>query len=268
MTEADRDGSTFRRKNPKALNRRKPPRLTTEQWTEIVRYSGLPDTARSRVLRVVIHYRQVQARMAARIPPSELRVELDDLQKDARAVAVRLAKCFHNPDMYAAFVFSRRPPTGWPPRTGPVADEVVMQRLVGTVHELHRLSDWLVLARDRVPSSKRGAQHQSQPAYVAAELLDRILTDFTGRNVSRSTKRDDTSRYVKAVLRIADPDIGDGTIMEAIKKQIKWRLWRGEMASSLPEVIPPPLTRDNRRTIRKVKKRNHSTSQQISRVGR
>src|SRR5260221_10126136 len=147
MTEAERDDSTFRRKGPKAFNRRNSPHLTNEQWTEIVRYSGLPATARSRVLQVVIHYRQAQARMAARKLPSELRVELDDLHKDAQAVAVRLAKCFQNPDMFAAFIFSRCPPTGWPPRTGPVADVVVMQRLVSTVYELQRLSDWLVLAR-------------------------------------------------------------------------------------------------------------------------
>jgi hypothetical protein len=67
MTKAHRNGNTFRRKSPKAFNRRKPPRLTKEQWTEIVRYSGLPDTARSRVLQAVTHYRQVQARMAVRI---------------------------------------------------------------------------------------------------------------------------------------------------------------------------------------------------------
>ena len=179
--------------------------------------------------------------MRARARPSQLRTELKHLRQEALALADQLAACFRDPDICDAFISSRRPPTGWPPRTGPVVDAVALQRLVSTLEDLRRLSDWIALAQERVPPTKRGAQHQSQPAYVAAEFLNEILEQFTDRKVTRSTKRDDTAKYVKTVLRIADPNIGEGTMVEAIKKQIKWRKYRGEIAPNLPNLISPPI---------------------------
>ena len=213
---------------------------------EIVRHSGLPEKARPSIGPIINHYREMQGRMKARARPAQLRTELNNLRQEALALADHLAACFRDPDMYVAFIFSRRPPSGWPPRTGPVVDAVALQLLVSTLEDLRRLSDWIGLAQERVPHTNRGAQHQSQPAYVAAEFLNEILEQFAGRKVTRSTKRDDTAKYVKTVLRIADPNIGEGTMVEAIKKQIKWRKHRGEIAPSLPNLISPPVSRDNR----------------------
>jgi hypothetical protein len=76
---------------------------------------------------------------------------------------------------------------------------------MGAVSELLRLSDWLALARSRVPQGKRGAKRQSYPGYEAAEFLDQILAKHTGKDLTRSKKRDESVEYVKTILRIANP---------------------------------------------------------------
>ena len=256
MTGARRKLNTSGRRKRTKFVAPQPVLLTDEQWAEIARYSGLPSEARSEIVQVIDHYRSQQAHSEARKMPAELRAELDRLRKNAEALVVNLAEGFHDPDFYSALIFSRRPSIGWTPRTGPVADEVALQRIMSAVRELQRLSDWLVLARARVPRGKQGAKRRSGPAYIAAEILDQILAKHTGKNLTRSKKRDETAEYVKTVLRIADPDIGNGTIAEAIKKQIKWRVFRGKMASDLPVAISPPNLLVKRSTARKTTKRN------------
>jgi hypothetical protein len=246
MTGADREPSTTPRRKRAKFAAAQPVRLSDEQWAEIVRYSGLPSEARLAIEQIIDHYRNMQAHIDARKMPADLRAEIESLRKNAEALADNLAGGFRDADFYSAIIFSRRPQTGWPPRTGPVADEVALQRIMGAVSELQRLSDWLVLARSRVPRGKQGAKRRSNPAYIAAEILDQILARHTGKNLTRSRKRDDAVKYVKTVLRIADPDIGNGTIVEAIKKQIKWRAFRGKITSGSLVTIPPPNSRDKR----------------------
>jgi hypothetical protein len=217
MTGASRKPITSGKKRA-AFVAPQPIQLTDRQWAQIAQYSGLPDEARREIEKVVNHYRISQARRDAQTTPAELRTELGRLRKVSDALQAGLAEGFRSPDFYTAMVYPRRPPSGWTPGTGPVVDEVALQRVYSTWSALQRLSDWLVLAQARVPNRKKGATRQSEPAYIAAEFLDGLLEKYTGRNLTRSKKRDETSEYVRAVLRIADPNLGHGTIAEAIKK--------------------------------------------------
>src|SRR5439155_93826 len=104
----------------------------------------------------------------------------------------------------------------------------------------------------------RGAQHRSEPAYIAAECLDGILERYTGRRLTRSEKRDDIVRFVSAVLKIADPHINRGTISGAIQKQVKLRHER--------EKTPIALSRDETQVIRStgISSRNFRDKRRVS----
>lgn len=140
--------------------------------------------------------------------------------------------------------------------------EVAHQRLNGALYELERLVCWLELARDRVRGGKRGAKRQAVPAYFLVNHLNEILERFTRKTITRSTKRLETMEYVKTVCRIADLAIGDGTIIEAMKKEIKYYKPFGGILPDPPAVISPPIVvipaqnrRDNRPRGRKFTKR-------------
>ena len=247
-------------------------RLTEEQWAEIVRYSGLPTEAKPRIVDAIDTYRFHQARIDASKKPAEIREALRQLREDAVALHGRLEDCFRDLDTLDSLIASYAPPNPnapkppgigpvkpveWPPKTGPVDQNVTLQRIRAVLHGLVWLSDWLVLAQERVPRGKPGAKRQSGPAYAAVELLSWALTQFTGKMLKRSKKRDDTSRYVRTVLLIADPDIGDGTITEAIRRETEHRLARGEIKRELAGVSSPRKPRDKRQSARKSTKGNY-----------
>jgi hypothetical protein len=79
------------------------------------------------------------------------------------------------------------------------------------------------------------------PAYFLVNRLNEVLERFTGTAITRSTKRPDTVEYVKAVCRIADPSVGDGTIIEAVKKAIKYYKPFGGILPERAGVISPPI---------------------------
>ena len=162
------------------------------------------------------------------------------------------------PEGHFALTFPLRPSKGWPQNTGRVHQDVAQQRLVSAIYELERLVRWLGLARDRVQRGKRGPKRRAAPAYILVHSLNLILERFTGETITRSTKSPDTLEYVKAVCRIADPDIGDGTIIEAVKKEIKYyQPPFGEISLHPTGAIPPRSQRDKRPSVRKTVKRTN-----------
>ena len=237
--------------------------VTDEQWTEVVRHSGLPRDARPPIGMAIATYRSWQAIIDRRKTPSKIRVELESLRKDAEALRKHLIVAMSDADMDFALTYPLPPPKGWPPNTGPVPQEVAQQRLNGALYELERLVWWLRLARDRVRGGKRGQKRLAVPAYFLVNRLNEILERFTGKTIIRSMKRPETVKYVKTVCRIADPKIGDGTVIEAIKKEIKYYRPFGGISPDPAGVIPPPIPviptpnrRDNRPSARKVTKRD------------
>jgi hypothetical protein len=224
--------------------------LTDQQWEKVAFHSGLLPEARA-----IATYRRVQSIIDARKTPAETRLDLDRLRKDTEALLNRLAEVMAYADAFCAFTFPIRPPNGWPPNTGPVLTAVADQRLASAVYELRRLACWLGLARDRVQPGKRGAKRRATPAYFVVNHLNEILERFTGKKIVRSTKNPGTVEYVKLVCRIADPKIGDGTIIDAIKKEIKYYKPFGEISPNPTGVIPPPNLLHNRSKARKYAKR-------------
>ncbi len=200
----------------------------------------------------IVMYRSWQRIIDTRKSPTKTRDDLYRLYKNAQALMEGLIRAMGHPDAHVALTVPIRPPKGWPRNTGPVDQDVAHQRLVCALHEIDRLTIWLGLARDRVQSRKRGAHRQSVPAYFLVNGLNQILEGFTGRKIERSAKRPDaaepdTVQCVKAVCRIADPDIGNGTIMEAMKKEIHYYKPYGEIILDRTTVIPPRKIRCDRR---------------------
>jgi hypothetical protein len=255
MAGASRQGNTFSPKRP-TVTRWGKTTLTDEEWQKIANLSGLPAKVRPKIVEVIDVYRSHQANFDIRNKPSSVRRELDELRKSAESLAISLATALNDVDLWSAVARPRPSSNEWPPRTGLVDPKVAVQRITGTLYELQRLRDWLILARAAVPHSKRGSKRQSAPASAAVFMLDEILFKFKKRNLERSNKRNETSEYVKAVLLIADPGIGKGTIDQAIKHQIFHRL-QGKIERGSPGVILPRDSGDIRRPIRKTKKRRN-----------
>lgn len=257
MTKAKRKRSTTGRANHAHVDRKKPPFLTDEQWIEIVSHSKLPDEARPSVEGVIAHYRRMQARIGTRKTPSDLREELEALRKNTESLLTRFGTFLTDPDAFFALAFRQSSPTGWPQGAGPVSQAVAWDQLSSAGHQLRRLADWLAVARDCVRPGKPGTNaRQSEPAYVLAELLNETLERWTGKTLTRSSKKPDTTKFVEAVCKIADPDIGSGTIEEAIKRQIKYDRARGKVERRSEGVTSPRNSSDKRFKARKTTKRN------------
>jgi hypothetical protein len=84
-----------------------------------------------------------------------------------------------------------------------------------------RLPKWLLVAAHRVEADKRGPKAGN--VYWLVGNLDGIRKQFTGKKITRSYKDDASKKYITYVCRIADRDIGDGTIDMAMKDRIKRR---------------------------------------------
>ena len=84
------------------------------------------------------------------------------------------------------------------------------------------LPKWLLVAKYRgVEAKKRGPKAQN--VYWLVGNLDGIREHFTEKKITRSYKDDAPKKYITYVCRIADPDIGDGTIEKAMQDRIKRR---------------------------------------------
>jgi hypothetical protein len=93
------------------------------------------------------------------------------------------------------------------------------ERLAQTNNVLIRLPKWFFVAAYRVKDEKRGPKARN--VYWLVGNLAGIREQFTGKKITRSSKDTSSVDYIKYVCKIADPNIGNGTIIEAIKKQKK-----------------------------------------------
>jgi len=95
------------------------------------------------------------------------------------------------------------------------------RRYLQVLDVVQRLPEWLRVAARRVKADKRGPKTRN--VYWLVGNLDGIRSHFTGKKITRSYKDDASKQYITYVCRIADPDIGDGTIEKAMKDRIKRR---------------------------------------------
>ena len=184
-------------------------RLTDEQWSEVARLSGIPegaDDARHHIETTIGIFRESQATDLGQVTSAEIRKELEALAARAQDLYDRLSKLVEVQDAYTAL-------------TGGLDGQ---RRLSQVLDVLLTLPKWLLVAKYRgVEAKKRGPKAQN--VYWLVGNLDGIREHFTEKKITRSYKDDASKKYITYVCRIADPDIGDGTIEKAMKDRIKRR---------------------------------------------
>lgn len=80
---------------------------------------------------------------------------------------------------------------------------------------------WAEMARDRAPRPSKGRKPDG-PLHNLVADLGIVWTEFTGLRFARSSNREQAPDFVRAVLRIADPEISPDidSLMRAIQKKI------------------------------------------------
>ena len=181
-------------------------RLTEEQWKETAKLSGIPegaDDARHDIETRIGIFHETQASDLDRVKPAKICEELEALAEHASDIYSRLSKLLE-PDAYTSLTSEGR------------------LQLLQALDQLRGLPKRLLVARYReVAAAKRGPKAEN--VYWLVGNLDGIREQFTGKRITRSYKDDVSKKYITYVCRIADPDIGDGTIEKAMKDRIKRR---------------------------------------------
>jgi hypothetical protein len=207
--------------------------LTDEQWREIAKLSGIPEganEARQDIETTIGNFRQFQAGDLDEVPSAKICEELEALANAAWNLHDSLSKLVGVRDAYTALTGA---PSFYSPLdrltdfAGPHQSEHLppsldgQQRLSQALDMLLRLPKWLMVAKYRVEASKRGPKARNASWLVGN--LDGIREQFAGKKITRSYKDDRSKEYITYVCRIADPNIGGGTIDRAMKARIKRR---------------------------------------------
>jgi hypothetical protein len=174
-------------------------KLTDKQWNEIARLGEFPasaaDEAQPMIEAAIRNHRLRKQRRAAAMLPADVHKELMAISAAVWDLQERLRSVEQSQPVDMVLSFTKEKET--------------LRLLEGRVS---------LLAGD----IERGAKDRD--AYYLVRVLDGILRECTGKPIMRSRKRTDNSHeYIKAVCRVADPDIGDGTIERAMKDCIKHR---------------------------------------------
>jgi hypothetical protein len=194
-----------------------PHHLTDAQWSDIARYSDLPPEARPLIGKAIALFREVEK--AGRFTSGQTRKQLRQLRKETLGVHTKLAEAMANPHAHFALTVPIAKPG-----THPEPRLQAQRRLEGHLDNLQRLATWFELAENRVDIMKPGANRKAVNVHWLVGMLDTILKEHTGRKISRSNKRHNTTReYIVAVLKIADLKIKSGTIGRAMQERIKLR---------------------------------------------
>ena len=213
-------------------------RLTDEQWGDVAKLSEIPEgehDARHHIETTIGIYRQFQASDLDRVTPAEIRKELEALAVLAQDLDSRLRKLVEERDAYNAMTgaavyspldrltdFAEPHQSDHLPSTVQSMTGLDGQRGLSQVLDVVlRLPKWLLVAAHRVEADKRGPKAGN--VYWLVGNLDGIREQFTGKKITRSYKDDHSKEYITYVCRIADPDIRDGTIENAMKHRIKRR---------------------------------------------
>jgi hypothetical protein len=189
-------------------------RLTAEQWDEISKVSGIPNTideARKSIEIAIGLFRQFQAK--SQLPAAKLRKEFRALAEMASNLDKRFSDLVdNNREAYTALVGDLSAEA-----QRPMQDK--RRRLSQISNVLLGLPKWFSIAASRVKGDKRGPK--SENVYSLVGHLDGIRAQFTGKKITRSYKDPNSVKYIKCVCKIADPNIESGTIDQAMKYRIQ-----------------------------------------------
>ena len=180
-------------------------RLTDAQWDEISKLSGIPnekDEARKLIEVRLGMFRQFQDDDLNRRSVAEIKKNLRTLGGDSKSLYQQLLNVMSNRDAYAALTHE-----------GTQGISKLCDLLLGA-------PKWFLIASQRIKDEKRGPK--SENIHWLVGNLDGIREQYTGAKVSRS-KKDRSLEYVIYVCKIADPAVGQGTILNAMRDRIKRR---------------------------------------------
>jgi hypothetical protein len=195
------------------------PNLSEEDWDKITRYSKLPPEAREEILGAVAIYRI--GKRVLRTGAAKTRTILDRVASFAKRLEKQLTELIELPAARVYLTLGMVPKEEYQMA---MSEGRARARLAKQSAELRNLVQWMEAACASIKGSRRGAHDASALVKLLVLELDRILSRHTGRHIIRTTKRGDTSReFITTVCKIADPDIGNGAIDEAMKTVIKAR---------------------------------------------
>jgi hypothetical protein len=201
--------------------------MSDDEWQGLCSHIALPAEARTQIDIFIALYRAFEEGMKSHsLLDANSRIE-------NAAIALRKAldqiEAFPPEAMYALFRPSYSRPEGGLGHP-PINPTDLFLRYIEYVSNIGKLETWLLAAVERVPP-KTPSNDKSNNVWLV-EQLGVMLLRFTGKGISRSSKRNNVSReFVGTALRIACPSIGLGSIDEAMKDAINRR---GRRA---PEVV-------------------------------
>jgi hypothetical protein len=200
--------------------------LNDEQWNTVAKLSGISADnieARQKFDDIIGTYRRFEVSDA--VPSAKIGKKFKALRNDILVLSNRLLQLTKNPTVHFALTVAKQPEGEGPFRHSPKRLDAArrLESALAALNDLagwlENLPDWLAAAASLVDRSKRGPNAANVYWLVAA--LDAIRERFTGLRISRSGKKNNTSRgYITEVCQIANPNIGSGTIDAAMKRAI------------------------------------------------
>jgi hypothetical protein len=193
--------------------------LDDSQWAPIAQFGGLPKKARPKVERVVKLYLRLKKSDDLRFTAAKIRRGIAELERDARKLSTRLNRV--TDDEVFAFASANYPRNMMAALlTTNIAN--ARKGLEGAARTLEALAEWSSQAQIQIRASDKGPK--TSRIYDVVAAADRILEEFTARQIHRSSKKTDTTReYVAAIVQTIFPEARKGTIEEAMKDRISRR---------------------------------------------
>jgi hypothetical protein len=189
--------------------------LTDEAWQEIAAHSGLPSAARCGINCAIAFYRASEITLSPGFSPAETKMLLDDIGKRASVLRNDLNKLVNNPLAVMGLTLAIAEDDFCRSMDARIAEAA----LDGQTTALVQLERSLKIASEKILEARPGASRQAILRILFVHMLDEIFFEFNGRHIARDTKGQSTGRdYVAAVCRVAEFDIGPGSIEEAIKQ--------------------------------------------------
>jgi hypothetical protein len=195
-------------------------RLSKIQWAKIVRCSALPIDARPQIERLIRHYQEINARRATYHTRGKTSDQFKKVEKQALALKKSLHELMVNSRAVSELVVAMS--NNRLATIIPSYNADARRRLKGALAEVDALSAWCMNARVEFEKAKTKRGPHTIDAYSLVASLDEILEKFTGKRINRSYKST-FKDYVTMIVKIADPEIGRGTIDAAMKARISSR---------------------------------------------
>lgn len=190
-------------------------KMSDEQWLELRRIDFVQENARGAIEDAIWAYREASR---IRFSPSTSRSRFAKAHKSISTALADIA-ALSNDDL-ALSVIARD--INFSAAAAPhLASKKYLSHLASEITAAKKL---FAQAIDRIRNAKPGARTIAFPIYVLISQLDQILFQHSGKRITRSKKRNDSSRdYIIAICKLADKNIGLGSIEEGMKRLIQTR---------------------------------------------